>query len=118
MVPNVKISSSTLSEGGTVRLVCTPRILAGANLEAGVTSLMRKIPEACSWRLIAFARSYAASGREGLPQTLTPPLMMIEMVATGPGLGLPSVSLFRMIKTVITSRGVRVHLAKVRATML
>ena len=45
MVPNARISSSTLSEGGTARLVCTPCILAEANLKAEVTSLMRKIPK-------------------------------------------------------------------------
>ena len=45
MVPNARISSSTLSKGGTTRLMCTPRILAGANLEVEVTSLMRKIPK-------------------------------------------------------------------------
>ena len=60
MVPNVKTSSSTLSEGGTVRLVYTLRILAGVNLKAGVTSLTRRIPGACSWRLIVFAGGYAA----------------------------------------------------------
>ena len=64
MVPNVKTSSSTLSEGGTARLVCTLRILVGASLEAGVTSLMRKIPEACNWRLIVFTGGYAMSARK------------------------------------------------------
>ena len=43
---------------------------------------------------------------------------MMEMVATGLGPGLLPVSLFRMIKTVIISGGVRVHLAKVWAMML
>ena len=85
MVPNVKISSSTLSEGGTARLVCTPRILVRASLEVGVTSLMKRILEACSWRLTVFAGGYAASDREGLPQILTLLLMMIEMVVTSPG---------------------------------
>ena len=49
------------------RDVSTPRVLVRANLEAGVTSLMRRIPEACSWRLIVFAGGYATSDREGLP---------------------------------------------------
>jgi len=66
LVPNVKINSLTLSEGGTARLVCTPRILAGANLEVGVTTLMRRIPEACSWSLTIFVGGYAASDGEGL----------------------------------------------------
>ena len=64
MVPNIKTSSSTLSEGGTVRLVCTPHILARASLKAGVTSLMRKRPEACNWRLIVFTGGYAMSARK------------------------------------------------------
>ena len=118
MVPNVRISSSILSEGGTARLVCTLRILVGASLEAGVTSLMRKILEACSWRSTFFAGGYATSDGEGLHQILTPLLMMIEMVATSLSPGLLPVSLFRTIRTVITNRGVRVHLAKVWAMIL
>ena len=100
MVPNVKISSSTLSERGTATLVCTPHILAGSNLEAGVTSLMRRTPEACSWRLNIFAGGYAVSDGEGLPHILTPLLMMMEMVATGPGPRLLPVSPFCTMKTV------------------
>ena len=113
MVPNVRINSLTLSEGGTARLVCTPHILAGANLEAGVTSLMRKILEACNWRLTVFVGGYAASNGEGLPQILTPLLMMMEMVATSPGQ-----SLFHTIRIVKTNGGVRVHIAWVWAMML
>ena len=43
---------------------------------------------------------------------------MMEMVATGPSPGLLPVSFFRMIGTVIISRGVRVHLVKVWVMML
>ena len=113
MVPNARISSSTLSEGGTARLVSTPRILVGANLEAEVTSLMRKIPEACNWRLTVFAGGYAVSNREGLPQILAPLPMMIRMIVTGPGPRILPVSLFHAIRTVITNGGARAHLAKV-----
>ena len=67
MVPSVRISSSTLSEGGTVKLVCTPFILIGASLEEGVTSPTRRTTGACSWRLTIFARGYIASDEEGLP---------------------------------------------------
>ena len=118
MVPNVRTSSSTLSEGGIAKLVCTPRILVGASLEAGVTSLTRRIPEACSWRLTVFVEGYAASDEEGLPRILTLLLMMREMVAIGLGPGFFLVSLFRTMKIVITNRGVRAYLAKVWATML
>ena len=118
MVPNVRISSSTLGGGGTVRLVCTPRILARASLEVGVTYLTRRIPEACSWRLTAFIGGYAASDKEGLPQILTLLLMMREMVATSLGPRLFPVSLFRTMKTIATNEGVKVHLDKVWAMML
>ena len=85
MVFNVRTNFLILNEGGTVRLVCTPRILVGANLEVGVTSLMKRILEACSWRLTVFTGGYAASDGEGLPQILTLLLMMIKMVVTSPG---------------------------------
>ena len=101
-----------------MRLVCTPHILVGANLKAGVTSLTRRIPKACSWRLTVFARGYIASNEEELTRILTFLLMMREMVATGTGLGILLVSLFHTMKTIATNGGVRVHLAKVWAMML
>ena len=85
LVFNIRTNFLILNEGGTARLVCTPRILVGASLEVGVTSLMKRILEACSWRLTVFAGGYAASDREGLPQILTLLLMMIEMVVTSQG---------------------------------
>ena len=101
-----------------MRLVCTPHILAGASLEVGVTSLMRRIPKTCSWRLTVFVGGYATSNEEGLPWILTLLLMMREMVATGTSPGLLPVSLFRTMKTVVTNEGVKVHLAKVWVMML
>ena len=44
--------------------------------------------------------------------------MMMEMVAIGLGPGLLLVSLFSMMRIVVISKGVRVHLAKVWAMML
>ena len=108
MVPSVRISSSTLSRGRTASLVCTPRILARASLEKGVTSATRRTPGSCIWRLTVFAGSYAASDEEGLPQTLTLLLRTRKMVATGLGLGHLSVSLFRMMNIVTTSGGARI----------
>jgi len=67
--------------------------------------------------LTIFAGGYAARD-EGLSRILTFLLMMREMVATGPGLGLPQASLFHMMRTITTNRGVSVHLAKVWAIML
>ena len=101
-----------------MRLVCTPRILERASLEARATSLTRRILEACSWRLTTFAESYTASDEEGLPWILTLLLTMREMVATSLGLGLLLASLFHTMRTIITNGGVRVHPAKVWATML
>ena len=115
MVPNVKISSSTLSEGRTARLVCTPRILARASLEAGVTSIVGRIPEACSWRLTDFVGGYVTSDEEGPLQVLILLLIMMEIVAIGPKLF--PLSIFPMMRIVVTSKGVRVHLAKVWAMM-
>ena len=63
-------------------------------------------------------RGYAARDEKGLPQILTLLLMMKEIVATGPGPGLLPVSLFRTMKTVITSGGVKVYHTKVWAMML
>ena len=101
-----------------MRLVCTPRILARASLEAGATSLTRRILEACSWRLTTFTEGYTANDEEGLPRILTLLLTMRETVATSLGLGLLLASLFHTIKTIITNGGVKVHPAKVWATML
>jgi len=56
--------------------------------------------------------------RKGLPQILTLLLRIREMVATGPGPGLIPMSLFRTMKTVITSEGVKVYHTKVWVMML
>ena len=47
-VPNAKIISSTLNVGETVKLVYILLKLVGDSLEVGVTSLMKRILEACS----------------------------------------------------------------------
>ena len=94
-------------------LVCTLHILAGVSLEAGVISLMRRIPKACSWKLAIFARGYTTSDREGLPQILTFLSTMIGMEKTGLDQGLPPASLSCMIKITIISTKIRAHLAKV-----
>ena len=118
MVLNIKANFSILNEGEIGRLVCIPHILVGANLKAGVTSLIRKIQEACSWRLIVYAGSYAMSNEEGLPQILTLLPMMIGMAVTSPGQGLPSVSLSCMMKVTIMSTKIGARLAKAWEMML
>ena len=69
-------------------------------------------------RLTIFPGGYTASDREGIPQILIPPLMIMEMVAIGPSPGHLPMSLFRTGRTIITNGEVRVHLTKVRAMML
>ena len=51
LVPSAKIISLTLNVGEIVKLVYILLKPAGANLEVGVMSLMKRILEACSWRL-------------------------------------------------------------------
>ena len=48
LVPSAKIISSTLNIGEIVKLVYILLKLARANLEVGVTSLMKRILEACN----------------------------------------------------------------------
>ena len=113
LVPNVKTNFSTLSGEGTERLVCIPHILVGANLEAGVISLMKRILEACSYRLTVCGGGYAASDGERLLQALILLLMTIGMTTAGLGQGPLLMSLFRMMRITIISVEVRVHPAKV-----
>ena len=48
LVPSAKIISLTLKVGEIVKLVYILLKLVGASLEVGVTSLMKRILEACS----------------------------------------------------------------------
>ena len=61
LVPTVKTNFSISSEEGTERLVCISRIVVGANLEVGVTFLMKRTLRACNWRLTIYERGYAVS---------------------------------------------------------
>ena len=87
--------------------------LVGASLEVGVTSLIKRILEACSWRLTVCGGGYVASDGERLIQALTLLQIMMGMVVIGLGQGLLLVSLFPMMRITIISVGIRVHLAKV-----
>jgi len=113
LVPSAKIISSTLNVGEIVKLVYILLKLVGVSIEAGVTSLMKRILEACSWRLTACGEGYAASNGERLLQALTLLLMTMGMAAISLGQGLLPMSLFRMMRIVIITVGIRVHLAKV-----
>ena len=118
MVPNVKISSSTLSGGGTGSLACIPRTLGEVSLEVDVTSCMKRILGACNWRLIVYEGGYVASDVGHPLQVLAPLLMMIVILAIGPGPRLLLVSPFRVIRIIIIGGEGRVCLTKVRAMML
>ena len=78
---------------------------------------MKRILEECSWRLTDCRGGYIASDEKRLLQALVL-FMKIGMAATGLGQGPLPVSLFRMIKITIISVEVKVHPAKVWATML
>ena len=83
-----------------------PRILVGANLEVGVTSLMKITLEACNWRLTVCKGGYATSDVGEPLQVLAPLLMMIVIIAIALGLGLLPVSPFRVIRiTIIGGEG-------------
>ena len=118
MVPNVKISSSTLSKGGTGRLGCIPRILEEVNLMVEVTSLMKRILRACNWKLTVYEGGYATSDVEQPLQVLVPLLMMIVILAIGPSPRLLPMSPFRVIRIIIIGGEGRVRLTKVKAMML
>ena len=88
------------------------------SLEVEVTSLMKKILEACNWRLTICEGGYTTSDTGEPLQVLALLLMTIVMIATGPGLGLLLVSPFRVIRITIIGGEGRVHLTKVWAIML
>ena len=117
MVPNVKTSFSTLNREGIERLVCIPPILVGASHEVGVASLMKRILEACNWRLTVCEGGCAVNDR-GLLQILTFLLMMMEMAITGSSRGLPPVSLSCVMRITTIGADIKAHLAKAWETML
>ena len=84
----------------------------GVNLEVGVTSLMKRILEACNWKLTACEEGCAASNEEELLQTLTFLLIMIEMAIIGPSRGLLPVSLSLVMKITTMSANARARLAR------
>ena len=61
--------------------MCTPRKLAKASLEVGVTSLMKIILEAYNWRSIVYEGGYAMDDGERLLQALNLLLMTMGMAA-------------------------------------
>ena len=115
LVPNVKTSFSTLSEERTERLVC---IIVRANLEVGIASLMKRTLGACNCRLTVYEGGCATNDREGLLQILTFLLIMMEMAITGPGRGLPLVSLSLVMRITTISVNTRDYLAKAWKTTM
>ena len=118
LFPSTKIISSTLNVGEIMKSMYILLKLVGASLEVRATSLMKRILEAYSWRLIVYEGGYAASNGERLLQDLIPLRMMMGMATIGLGQGLPPVNLFRMMRVTIISVGIRVHLTKASTAML
>jgi len=96
-----------------VKLVYILLKLTGASLEVGVTSLMKRILEAYSWRSTVYGGGYAVNDGERLLQALTLLLMTMGMAVIGLGQGLLPVSLFLMMRIAIISAEIEAHLAKV-----
>ena len=113
MVPNAKIISLTLNVGEIVKLVYVLLKLAGAGLEVGVTSLMKRILEAYSCRSTVCGGGYATNDGERLLQVLTLLLMIMGMTTIGLGQELLLVILFSMTRIAIISTEIGAHLAKV-----
>ena len=76
---------STVNIGEIVKLVYILLKPVGANLKVGVTSLIKRILEACSWRLTVCGGGYAVSDEERLLQSLTFLLKTMGMAAIGLG---------------------------------
>ena len=118
MVPNIRISSSTLSKGRTKRLACIPHTLEKVSLEVEVTSLMKRILGVCNWRLTVYEEGYTVSNVGKPFQVLTPLLKMIMIIIIAPSPRLLPVSPFRVIRIVIIGEEGRFRLAKVWAITL
>ena len=118
MAPNVRISSSTLSEGGTERLACIPHTLEEVSLEVEVISLMKRILGVCNWRLTVYEEGYTVSNVGKPLQVLTPLLKMIMIIVIAPSPRLLPGSPFRVIRIIIIGEEGRFRLAKVWAITL
>ena len=118
MVPNVRISSSTLSEGGTESLACIQRTLGEVSLEMEAISRMKRILGVCNWRLTIYEGGYAASNTKQPLQVLTLLLGMTMILAIGQGPGLLLVSPFCVNRIVIINGEGRIRLARAWATTL
>ena len=74
------------------------------------TSLMRRMPETCSWKLTTWREAYATNAEgELLPTLITLP-MMRRMLTIDKGQGFPLVSIFHMMKTTAMNVETEIHL--------
>ena len=74
------------------------------------TSLMRRMPEICSWKLIIWREAYATNVEgELLPTLITLP-MMIRTLTIDRGQRLPLTSLSHMMKTTAMNAETEIHL--------
>ena len=84
----------------------------------GTTSLMKKMLETCSKRLITCGGSYAANDRGELLQVLFLLLVEKKMAATSPDRRLPLVSLSHAMRITTVGIGVKAHPIKAWETTL
>ena len=87
--------------------------LAGANLKVRVTSLMKRVLEACSWRSTVCEGGYVANDGERLLQALALLLMTMGMTVISLGQGPLLVSLFHMMRIAIMSVEAKARLLEV-----
>ena len=90
--------------------MCILPIQVGVILGVVATSLMRKIPKPCSWRLATWREAYATNSKSELFSTLTSLSTGKRMVVIGADQGLLLTSLSRMMKTTIMSFEIEIHL--------
>jgi len=86
--------------------------------QGGTTSLMKRMLETCSKRLITCGGSCAANDRGELLQVLFLLLVEKKMAATSLDRGLPPVSFSRTMRITIVGIGVKAHPIKAWKTTL
>ena len=112
LVPNIKISSSILSEEGTGRLACIPCILVGVSLEVGVTS-HEENTRSMQLEIDCLRRRLSHERQRGTPSNSDPSFNDGRDGNYMPKSKTPPSESFRVMRITIISVEVRVHLAKV-----
>ena len=80
-----------------------------ANLGVKATSLMRRMLETCSWKLIIWREAYATNAEGKLLPTLITLSMMRRTLTIDRGQGLPLASLSHTMKTTAMNAKIEIH---------